>query len=164
MLGCVIFFPWLTYVVKRGVRGGAVASLRCADCTAGGGHRGGAAAPPVRGVWGGRVAPLYGVWGSAPGNFFFGPYIRLGKPTYGFSVHGFGRDGFRSMVLDASACINMYCNIERNIMKNKTGSPGFGIQGKMFQKRKPRVTARSSPHSKPKPKCYIMYWGSNYFA
>jgi len=31
---------------------------------------------------------------------------------------------FRSMVLDASACINMYCNIERNIMKNQVGSPG----------------------------------------
>jgi len=29
-----------------------------------------------------------------------------------FSVHGIGRDGFRSMVLDASACINMYCNID----------------------------------------------------
>jgi len=27
-------------------------------------------------------------------------------------AHGFGRDGFLSMVLDASACINMYCNIE----------------------------------------------------
>ena len=35
------------------------------------------------------------------------------------------------MVLDASACINMYCNIERNIMKNQSGSPGFGIQGKI---------------------------------
>jgi len=34
------------------------------------------------------------------------------------------------MVLDASACINMYCNIERNIMKNQVGSPSFGIQGK----------------------------------
>jgi len=44
-----------------------------------------------------------------------------------FSVHGFGRNGFRSMVLDASACINMYYNIERNIMKNQAGSPGFGI-------------------------------------
>jgi len=53
----------------------------------------------------------------------------------------FGRDGFWSMVLDvmvfwsmvldASACINMYCNIERNIMKNQAGSPGFGIQGKI---------------------------------
>ena len=43
----------------------------------------------------------------------------------------FGRDGFRSMVLDASACINMYCNIERNIMKNQAGSPGFGIQWKI---------------------------------
>ena len=39
---------------------------------------------------------------------------------------------FRSMVLDASACINMYCNIERNIMKNQAGSPGFGIQRKIF--------------------------------
>ena len=48
-----------------------------------------------------------------------------------FSVHGFGRDGFRSMVLDASASINMYCNIERNIMKNQDGSLGFGIQGKI---------------------------------
>ena len=46
-------------------------------------------------------------------------------------AHVFGRDGFRSMVLDASACINMYCNIERNIMKNQAGSPGFGIQGKI---------------------------------
>jgi len=34
------------------------------------------------------------------------------------------------MVLDASACINMYCKIEKNIMKNHAGSPGFGIQGK----------------------------------
>jgi len=32
------------------------------------------------------------------------------------------------MVIDASACINMYYNIERNIMKNQAGSPGFGIQ------------------------------------
>jgi len=41
-------------------------------------------------------------------------------------AHGFGCNGFRpmvldamvfrSMVLDASACINLYCNIERNIM------------------------------------------------
>ena len=46
----------------------------------------------------------------------------------GFLVHGIGRDGFRSMVLDALACINMYCNIERNIMKNQAGSPGFGIR------------------------------------
>jgi len=34
------------------------------------------------------------------------------------------------MVLDASACINIYCSIERNIMKNQAGSPSFGIQGK----------------------------------
>ena len=48
--------------------------------------------------------------------------------TRWFSVHGIGYDGFWSMLLDASACINMYCNIERNIMKNQDGSPGFGIQ------------------------------------
>jgi len=56
-------------------------------------------------------------------------------------AHVFGHDGFWSMVLDAivfwsmvldaSACINMYCNIERNIMKNQAGSPGFGIHGKI---------------------------------
>jgi len=51
--------------------------------------------------------------------------------TRWFLVHGIGCDGFRSMVLDASACINMYCNIERNIMKNQAGSPGFRIQGKI---------------------------------
>ena len=53
----------------------------------------------------------------------------------------FGRDDFRSMVLDAmvfrsmvldaSTCINMYYNIERNIMKNQDGNPGFGIEGKI---------------------------------
>jgi len=64
-------------------------------------------------------------------------------PTYGFVhdfhtcfwtqcflVHGIGRDGFWSMVLDASASINMYYNIERNIMKNQAGSLDFGIEGK----------------------------------
>ena len=45
-----------------------------------------------------------------------------------FSVHGIGRNGFQSMELDASSCINMYCSIERNIMKNQAGSPGFRIQ------------------------------------
>jgi len=34
-------------------------------------------------------------------------------------AHGFGRDRFRSMVLNASACIYMNPNIERNIMKNQ---------------------------------------------
>ena len=72
-----------------------------------------------------QVTPLYGVWGSAPENFGFGPYVRLSEPTYGF-VHD-----FQSMVLDASACINMYCNIERKIMKNHADSLGFGIQGKI---------------------------------
>ena len=47
-----------------------------------------------------------------------------------FFAHDFGRDGFWSMVLYALACINMYCNIKRNIMKNQVGSPNFGIQGK----------------------------------
>ena len=50
--------------------------------------------------------------------------------TRWFSVHSIGCDGFQSMVLDASACINMYYNIERNIMKNQAGSLGFGTQGK----------------------------------
>jgi len=45
--------------------------------------------------------------------------------------HGFARGGFRSMVLDASTCIYMYCNIEMNIMKNQASSLGFGIQGKI---------------------------------
>ena len=42
-------------------------------------------------------------------------------------AHVFGRDGFQSMVLDALACIHMYYNIERNIMKNQVGIPGLGI-------------------------------------
>ena len=42
-------------------------------------------------------------------------------------AHGFGSDGFRSMVLNASACIYMYCNIERNIMRNQVDSPSFEI-------------------------------------
>ena len=46
-------------------------------------------------------------------------------------AHGFGHDGFQSMVLDSSACVNMYCNIERNIMKNQADSlfldPGENI-------------------------------------
>lgn len=33
--------------------------------------------------------------------------------------------------MDASACIYMHCNIERNIMKNESGSPNFGIQVKI---------------------------------
>ena len=36
------------------------------------------------------------------------------------------------MVLDASACINMYCNIERKIMKNQVGSLDFEIQWEIF--------------------------------
>jgi len=73
--------------------------------------------------------------GAAPRKFFFfGTHARLGGPTYGF-LHDFrtcffGRNGFWSMVLDASACINMYYHIERNIMKNQASSPSFRIQGK----------------------------------
>jgi len=48
-----------------------------------------------------------------------------------FSAHGIGHDGFQSMLLDALACIYMYYNIERNIMKNQASSPSFGIQGKI---------------------------------
>jgi len=33
--------------------------------------------------------------------------------------------------MDASTCIYMYCDIERNVMKNQSGSPDFGIQGKI---------------------------------
>jgi len=50
-----------------------------------------------------------------------------------FFTHGFGCNGFQSMVLDALACINMYCNIERNIMKNHAGGLNFGIQGKIIK-------------------------------
>ena len=88
LLGCVIFFPRLTYVVNRGVGGG-------------------------------RVAPLYGVRGNTPRNFFLDPILGWANLPM-VSVHGFEHDGFRSMVLDASACINMYCNIERNIMKKSS--------------------------------------------
>ena len=51
--------------------------------------------------------------------------------------HVFGRDGFRSMVLDATVFgpwylmlwpfINIYYNIEWKIMKNQVGSPSFGV-------------------------------------
>ena len=36
------------------------------------------------------------------------------------------------MLLDASTCINIYCDIERNIIKNKAGSPSFGVKGKIY--------------------------------
>ena len=120
MLGCVIFFPRLAHEVNRGVRGGVTWGLRR------------------------TLNPTLWGLGQCPENFGFGTYVRLGRPTYGivhdfrtcfctrwFSFHGFGRNGFQSMVLDASTCINMYCNIKRNIMKNQVGSLGFGIQGKI---------------------------------
>ena len=49
MLGCVIFFPRLEYVVNRGIIEGVEPPL-CVDCAAGG-HRvlRGAGSPPLRG-------------------------------------------------------------------------------------------------------------------
>jgi len=82
----------------------------------------------------GRLDPLYKVWGSAPGKFFVGPMVFsmvLCIDLCMVFVHGFGRNGFWSMVLDSSVCIYMYCNIERNIMKNQSSSNSFGIQGKI---------------------------------
>ena len=34
--------------------------------------------------------------------------------------------------MDASTCVYMYDNIERNIMQNQSSIPSFGIQGKIF--------------------------------
>ncbi len=34
--------------------------------------------------------------------------------------------------MDAFTCIYMYCNIERDIMKNQSRSLDFGILGKIF--------------------------------
>ena len=117
--------------MNRGVRGGGRAPPLLRRLWSRGGLRG-AGSPPLRGS------------GQRPRKNLFGPYIRLGRPTYGFvhdfrtwfwmqwfSVHGFGHDGFRSMVLDASTCINMYCNIERKIMKKiKLVVPVLGSRGK----------------------------------
>ena len=78
--------------------------------------------------------PLQGS-GQCPGEFFLGPYIRWANLPMVLCMvfaHGFGRNGFLSMVLDASACIYMYCNIKMNIMKNQVGSPSFEIHGKIF--------------------------------
>jgi len=78
--------------------------------------------------------PLWGP-GEHPKKFFLDPKLGLADLPMVLCMvftHGFGCDGFRFMVLDASACINMYCNIERNIMKNQASSPSFGIQGKIF--------------------------------
>ena len=80
------------------------------------------------------MAPLYGVQGSTLGKTFLDPILRGANLLMVLCMvfaHGFERVRFWSMVLDASACIYMYCNIERNIMKNQVGSPGFGIQGKI---------------------------------
>ena len=70
----------------RSEPGGVEPPLCCTDCAAGGGD-----SPPCSGgLRGAGRPPLWGL-GQRPEKFFFGPYIRLGKPTY----------GFHSMVLDA---------------------------------------------------------------
>lgn len=51
---------------------------------------------------GGVVSPLHGVRGSALGFFFFGPYIRWADLPMLLCmdfIHGFGHDGFLSMVI-----------------------------------------------------------------
>ena len=106
MLGCVIFFPWLAHIVNWGVRGG------------------GKAPPSLHQLHSGGI-----IGGLRDAGFVHD--FRTCFWTLWFSVHGFGHDGFRSMVLDASTCINMYYKIERNIMKNQASSPSFGIQGKI---------------------------------
>ena len=43
------------------------------------------------------VTPLYGVWGSAPGNFFLDPILgwaNLPMVLCMIFAHGIGRDGF----------------------------------------------------------------------
>ena len=85
-----------------------------------GGHQVGSSPPCRGGLRGAGSPPLRGS-GQRPRKFFLDPILGWANlPMV-----------FRSMVLDASACINMYCNIERNIMKNQSCSPGFGIQGKI---------------------------------
>jgi len=103
MLGCVIFFLRLAHVVNWGVKMGTEPPLCCTYCIAG--------------------EVIVGLRG-------FVQDFRSWFWMQWFSVHGFGHDGFQSIVLDALACINMYCNIERNIMKNQAGSLSFGIYGK----------------------------------
>jgi len=71
-----------------------------------------------------QVTPLYGVWKILVLDPMLG-WVDLPMILCRIFAHGFGCDGFRSMVLDGLACINMYCNIERNIMRNQAGSPGF---------------------------------------
>ena len=88
-----------------------------------------------KGFEGGKVAPLYEIWGSATRKIFLDPILGGANLPMDLCIvftHGFRRDGFWSIVLDASACINMYWNIERNITKNQSGSLCFGIHGKIF--------------------------------
>ena len=43
-------------------------------------------------------------------------------------AHVLGHNGFWSMVLDASACINMYYNIEMNIIMKNQASSYFSLR------------------------------------
>jgi len=120
LLGCVIVFPLLADVVNRGIRWVVEPppSLRC--CVVRGSH----------GVSGKLVTPLYAFHGSTPKILVLDPMLGWVDPPKVLCMifaHVFGSDGFRSMVLGASAYINTCYNIERNIMKNQPGSPGFGI-------------------------------------
>jgi len=95
MLGCVIFFPRLTYVVYRGVRGGAERPLCCAECAAGGSQ-------------GGRQPSLSGS-GAAPREIFFlDPILgwaNLPMVLCMIFAHGIGRDGFS---VHGIGCFGMY--------------------------------------------------------
>ena len=66
--------------------GGGRPPLLC-RLRSGGGHGGGGTPPCWGGLRGAGSPPLRGP-GQRPGKIFFGPYIRLGEPTYGF-VHDF---------------------------------------------------------------------------
>ena len=85
-------------------------------------------------TWGSSSPPLWDP-GQCPEDFFLDPVLggaNLPMVLCLVFKHGCGHDGLGSTVLDALACMYMYYNIERNIMKNQSGSPGFGIHGKIF--------------------------------
>ena len=112
---------------------------------------------PCQKVSRGQYPPLHGVWDSAPRKCFCTLY-KVGRSTYGF-VHGFcawfwtwwfsshGISYIHSR--EQRLCSNLglvdwglwmfwhvyifiHCNVQRNIMKNQYGSPGFGILGNLY--------------------------------
>ena len=94
-----------------------------------GGHRGPEAPPVWGGLRGAGSPPLRGLR-QHPRKNNLDPILGwedLPMVLCMIFAHHFGCDGFRSMILDAATYINTYCNIERNIMKNQIGSPGFWI-------------------------------------